>query len=392
MASHDLRLLNALLTGGLFIAWLVGLGLLIWGHRRIYPPLAETPMPSSALDSLPTLSILVPACNEAGTIVRAMRSLLALRYPCFEVIAVDDRSTDETGAILERLAADDARLRVLHVTQLPPGWLGKNHALQAAADEAKGEWLLFTDADVVFAPDALRRAVAYACLHRIDHLAVSPRCETRGFWEKLFVSYFGLMFSFRVRPWEVADPKKSAHVGLGAFNLVRASAYRQIGGHRALPMEVIDDVKLGKVLKRGGFRAALLDGGGMLSVRWVVGLRGVLNSVDKNAFAGFDYKPLPMLASVFGLALTTLYPPIALFLLSGPARWLAVGTLLAMMLGAQMMRRVASAGAWYGLAYPLASLILIFIILRSAFRAYRQGGVVWRGTLYPLDELKKGVV
>jgi glycosyltransferase involved in cell wall biosynthesis len=387
-----LRLLNILLTGGLLAAWLIGLSALAWGYRRFYPPLAETPIPSAALESLPTLSILVPACNEAGTVEPALRSLLALRYPCFEVIAVDDRSTDATGAILERLAVEDARLRVLHVTRLPSGWLGKNHALQAAADEAQGDWLLFTDADVVFAPDALRRAVAYACLHRIDHLAVSPRCETHGFWEKLFVSYFGLMFTLRVRPWEVADPKKSAHVGLGAFNLVRASAYRQIGGHRALPMEVIDDVKLGKVLKRSGFRAALLDGGGLLSVRWVVGLRGVLNSVDKNAFAGFDYKPLPMLASVFGLALTSLYPLIALFLLPWPARWLAVGTLAAMMLGAQMMRRVTSAGGWYGLAYPLAALILDFIILRSAFRAYRQGGVIWRGTLYPLDELRKGVV
>lgn len=385
------RLLLSLLTGGILLAWLLGIALLIHGRQHYRSLVDVQPVPDDPA-SLPSLSILVPACNEAETVERAMQSLLALDYPSLEVIAVDDRSSDATGAILDRLAADCPRLRVIHNTTLPPGWLGKNHALQVASEAATGDWLLFTDADVVFRPDALSRAVAYAHHRCLDHLVVSPRCETHGFWERLFVSYFGLMFSFWVRPWEVADPKKTAYVGLGVFNLVRAEAYRQFGGHRALPMEVADDTKLGKVLKRHGFRAEILEGSALMSVRWVIGLRGVIDGLTKNSFAGFDFNPFKMLAGVSGLVVTSLVPFAALFLPFGPARAMAASTLLTMTAGAAAMRRVTQASAWYGLAYPLACVIFIYIILRSTWRAYRQHGIVWRGTLYPLEELKRGVV
>ncbi|HLV81762.1 MAG TPA: glycosyltransferase family 2 protein, partial [Chthonomonadaceae bacterium] len=315
-----------------------------------------------------------------------------LAYPCYEIIAVDDRSTDATGAILDRLAALDPRLRVLHIKELPPGWLGKNHALQVASDAAAGEWLLFTDADVVFAPEALRRAVAYAHTRGVDHLVLSPSCETHGFWERLMVSYFGIMFSFRVRPWAVSRPGSPAHVGLGVFNLVRAAAYRQAGGHRALRLDVTDDVKLGKVLKRSGFRQEILEGSGLLFVRWVVGLQGMIEGLSKNAFAGFDFRFWAMLRGVGSIALVSLCPVVALFLPSAPARLLGAGTLLLMVAGAAAMRRTTQAAAGYGLAYPVAGLILIYIILRSTWRAYRQNGIVWRGTLYPLEALRKGVV
>jgi glycosyltransferase involved in cell wall biosynthesis len=390
-AARFWRILTFLLTGGTLLFWAFGILLLVLG-RRLYNRLTDVRFTASELESLPMLSVLVPACNEETTIEPAMRSLLALDYPHFEIIAVNDRSTDATGAILDRLAAADPHLRVCHVTELPPGWLGKNHALQVASEEAKGEWLLFTDADVVFAPDTMRRAVAYACTRDIDHLVVSPRCETHSFWERLFVSYFGLMFSFKVRPWDVADPRKSAYVGLGAFNLVRAAAYRQFGGHRALPMEVADDMKLGKVVKTHGFRQALLEGGDKVSVRWVIGLRGIIDGLTKNAFAGFEFRLTGALGACVGLALTAIYPVVALFLTPWPTRLMAAATLLMMAWGAGVMRRVSEASAWYGLAYPLASLIFVYIILRSAWRTYRQKGILWRGTLYPLDELKKGVV
>ncbi|HZT43892.1 MAG TPA: glycosyltransferase family 2 protein [Chthonomonadaceae bacterium] len=388
---HGWGLLHVLLSGTAFLAWLVFLGLLV-GFRYRYPLLAEVPFAPEEMASLPTLSILVPACNEEQTIERAMCSLLDLAYPCFEIIAIDDRSTDGTGAILDRMAALEPRLRVLHIKELPPGWLGKNHALQVASDEAAGEWLLFTDADVVFAPEALRRAVAYAHTRDIDHLVLSPSCETHGFWERLMVSYFGIMFSFRVRPWAVSSPRSTAYVGLGVFNLVRAAAYRQAGGHRALKLDVTDDTKLGKVLKRSGFRQKILEGSDLLSVRWVIGLRGMIEGLAKNAFAGFDFRFWTMVRGIGSLALVTLYPVVALLLPFWPTRLLAAGTFLLMAAGAATMRRVTQARAWYGLAYPLAGLVLIYIILRSTWRAYRQNGIVWRGTLYPLEELKKGVV
>jgi glycosyltransferase involved in cell wall biosynthesis len=385
------RQAHTLLSLTVLLLWSVSVSLLIRG-RRFYRSLSEIPFTPDEMEPMPRLSILVPACNEGDTVERAMRSLLAIDYPDLEIIAINDRSTDDTGAILDRLAATDSRLRVLHITDLPHGWLGKNHAMQVAGEEATGKWLLFTDADVVFAPDTLRRAMAYVCTRDIDHLVLSPRCETHDFWERLFVSYFGLMFSFRTRPWEVANPKSEAYVGLGAFNMVRATAYRQFGGHRALPMEVLDDSKLGKVVKRAGFRQELLDGGDLVSVRWVVGLHGVINGMTKNAFAGFEFKLLYEFGAILLLAYTALYPVAGLFLPGWPTRLMALVTLVVMVIAAGVMRRITEANRWYGLGYPLAALILIYIILRSTWRTYRQQGIIWRGTLYPLDELRKGVV
>jgi glycosyltransferase involved in cell wall biosynthesis len=385
------RLIHLALSLGALVIWAVALGLLVWG-RKFYRQLSSIFFTKEEMEHLPTLSILVPACNEEATIERAMRSLLALDYPCFEIVAVNDRSTDATGFILEQLAKEDPRLRVFHVDRLPMGWLGKNHALHVASAQAKGEWLLFTDADVVYAPQTLRKAVAYARRRQIDHLVLAPRCETHDFWERLFVSYFSLMFSFRTRPWALADARSSAYVGLGAFNLVRAEAYRRFGGHKALAMEVIDDVKLGKMIRAYGFRSALMQGSDLISVRWVVGLRGIVDGLTKNAFAGFDFNlPLTFGSSLL-LIYIALYPLLALLLPGHLTHLLGLGSLIAMMLGARTTSAVSGAGPEYGLGYPLAALLLVYVILRSTWWTYRQNGVVWRGTLYPLDELRRGVV
>ncbi|HEV2471819.1 MAG TPA: glycosyltransferase family 2 protein [Chthonomonadales bacterium] len=383
--------LHYLISLAVLVVWVAGMLLLVRG-RHAYRSIVQIPLSGAPDMALPSLSILVPACNEAATIGPAMRSLLALDYLNLEIIAVDDRSSDGTGEILDCIAAQDSRLSVIHVTSLPDGWLGKSHALQLAGEAAGGEWLLLTDADVVFQPRSVRRAVEYSVARQIDHLVLAPRCETHGFWEKLFISYFGLMFSFRIRPWDVADPRKRAYVGLGAFNLVRASAYRAFGGHRALPMEVADDTKLGKVVKRAGFRQEILDGSEALSVRWVVGLRGAVAGLEKNAFAGFDFKLPNLLAAVAALAVTGTYPVIGLLTPGPQTRAMAAASLLLMMWGAGVMRRVSGGSFWYGLAFPLGSIVFVYIILRSVWRAYRLNGVHWRGTHYPLEQLRRGVV
>ena len=387
-AVHDFQVG---LTGAVLAVWLVSLVLLVAGRRR-YLPLADMGIRIDQPDRLPMLSVIVPACNEAAAIERAMSSLLSLDYPNLEIIAVNDRSTDATGEILDRLAAANPLMRVIHIDRLPPGWLGKNHALQAASEQARGEWLLFTDADVVLDRQCMLKAVSYAVSRKIDHLVLSPECETRGFWERLFVSYFGLMFCFKIRPWDVSDRQKSAYVGLGAFNMVRAAAYHHFGGHRALPMEVADDMKLGKVMKRNGFSQELLDGRELVSVRWVIGLRGIVEGLTKNAFAGLEFRLSIAMGAVVALAVMSLYPVAAIATGPSTARMFAAANLGIMVLGAAAMRKLSGAGGRYGLAYPLASLILIYIVLRSTWRAYRQDGILWRGTLYPLDELRRGVV
>src|SRR5215218_1760725 len=165
------------------------------------------------LGDVPPLSIVVAARNEARGIEQAMRSLLSQDAPRLEVVAVDDRSDDATGAILDRFAEGEPRLRVVHVADLPPGWLGKNHALWLGAERAGGELLLFTDADVVMAPDTLRRAAAMMAAGGIDHLPAGMHVDMPGWLLKTFGVFFGLMFTVFSRPWKARDPRSRSHVG-----------------------------------------------------------------------------------------------------------------------------------------------------------------------------------
>src|SRR5262249_25363516 len=159
----------------------------------------------------------------------AMRSLLALDYPNLEIIGVDDRSRDRTGEVLDRLARDDERLTVVHIDELPAGWLGKCHALHVGASRARGEYLLFTDRDVIFARQALRPAVAYVADRRLDHLCLNPTLIAGGFWERALVACFGMLFFAAFRPWLIPTRFRGAYCGIGAFNLVRSDVYRAVG-------------------------------------------------------------------------------------------------------------------------------------------------------------------
>ena len=181
----------------------------------------------------PSVSIVVSALNEAHTIEPALQSLLALDYPWLEVVAINDRSSDATGAILDRLQQTDARLKVLHIEALPAGWLGKNHALQRGAEIATGEYVLFTDADVHFEARALRQAVGYCVRHGLDHLVVLAEFTVRSNLLAALLSSVYWFFFIKHPPWRVRQSPR-VHIGMGAFNLVRTAPYRQAGeGARA---------------------------------------------------------------------------------------------------------------------------------------------------------------
>src|SRR6266511_4835590 len=251
----------------------------------------STPAASSRHGTITLIRGAGPGRDEAAGVERAMRSLLAQDGVELEVVAVDDRSSDGTGAILDGLAAADPRLAVLHVRALPDGWLGKNHACHAGAGRAQGDWLLFTDADVVFAPEALRRAVDAARAHGLGHLAVPPRLVAPGFLERAFVSAFAALLAPLVRIADLRRPGTRAYFGVGAFNLVRRDAYARSGGHLRLPLEVVDDLKLGLLLRRSGVAQGVARSDGLVEVRWHEGfVRSVLGLV-KNAFAALEYRP-----------------------------------------------------------------------------------------------------
>lgn len=369
-----------------FLFWAPSAVEMALGYLRV--PLLEKvdPLPEA---ECPRLSIVVPACNEEETIEPAMRSLLRLDYPGLEIIAVNDRSTDHTGAILARLASEDSRLRVIDLKSLPDGWLGKNHALQVGSDAAAGEWLLFTDADVVYAPDALRRVMALALARGCDHLVAMPRLLLHGFGERAFVSFFMVIFSFRFRTWQASWRSGWGYVGVGAFNLVRAASYREMGGHHALRLEVGDDIKLGKLLKRHGCRQLMADAGELIRVRWVVGLRGAVHGLSKNAFAGVGYSWPAAVSSSLLMIWGCVWPYAGLFFGSVADRLLCAAAVLSTLLAAWTLRREHGASPLYALTWPAAALLFAYIIVRSGVLATRQRGIYWRGTFYRLDELKR---
>ena len=341
------------------------------------------------------VSIIVPARNEAEKIAEPLAQLLNLEYENYEVIAVNDRSTDRTGEIMDQIAESAAahnRLKVIHVGELPPAWLGKTHAMWRAAQQATGDWLLFTDADVFLQPETLRRALAYAESAQADHVVVFPQMIMKHAGEKMMIAFFQTLFVFGHRPWKVADPKTKDHMGVGAFNLVRRSVYDAVGTYRALRLEVVDDMKLGKVVKNAGYAQRVAFGGGLVSIHWAQGVFGVVNNLTKNFFAVLSFQWWRALLSSFGLVFLNLCPFLGIWLAHGWAKVPYAVALLCMFGIYAGMSMKSSIPPYYFLLHPISTTLFAYTVLRSMVLTLGRGGVVWRGTFYPLEELRKGLV
>ena len=369
-------------TAALFLATL---GVLARARGKLRPLGIVQPLPQG---ELPLVSIVLGARDEERNIGEAMASMLAQDYPRLELVVVDDRSTDRTGEILDALAAADPRLRVVHVRELPKGWLGKCHALHTGAAEARGELILFTDADIVMKPDTLRRAASYVERERLDHLTMAPRVEMPGFLLQAFGVFFGICFLLFTRPWKARDPRSASHIGIGAFNLVRASSYRAIGTHRAIAMRPDDDMKLGKLMKKRGMTQDFLVGVDFISVEWYRTVPEAVRGLRKNGFAGLDYR----LSMVFFTTLMQLacfiFPFAALFATTGPTRLLNALTVVLTLAIFGGAAREQLAPWWGGVAMPVVSLLFIVVVWNATLYALIHRGIEWRGTHYPLDELK----
>jgi hypothetical protein len=366
-------------------AVLVCLGLLALGRMR------TRRMREVALEELqawPSVSLVVPARNEELYIEKAVRSLTRLDYPRLEITIIDDRSTDHTGAILDSLAAEFPQLNVVHVTELPAGWLGKNHAMQLGADRSAGEWLLFTDADIVYEATTLRRAILYVRQHQIDHLSAWPVIHAPTWLLSVFMTTFAIYLFLFVRLWSIRNPKSTAHIGVGAFNLVRTDVYRAVGGHERIRLRPDDDLKLGKIIKLAGNRQDLIDATDFLSLEMYRSVGELVRALEKNAYSGSDYNiPLTVATSLLSI-LWNVWPFVAVFVLSGPARWIYLSVCLglwAMALGCARSLRTPLSCA---LAFPIGVLMFVFILLRTMLLNHYQGGIQWRDTHYPLAELR----
>ncbi len=353
----------------------------------------------------PRVSIIVPARNEEDTIEQALNTLFALDYENYEVIVVNDRSTDRTGEIVERMEKSPRpsgawtghphftpALLVIHHRELPDGWLGKTHAMWTAANQATGDWLLFTDADVLFKPDSLRRALAYAESVPADHVVLFPRMIMKRPGEYMMIAFFQTMFMFGHRPWKVADPSTDDHMGVGAFNLVRRRVYDAVGTYEALRMEVLDDMKLGKVVKNAGFAQRNVFGGDLISIRWAHGAMGIVNNLTKNFFAVLSFQWWRTVISAFGLAFLNFGPFLGVWLAHGWARVpyaVALGSMFLIYIGMSWRSAVPP---YYFLLHPVSTALFIYTLLRSMVLTLWNDGIEWRGTKYPLEELRKGMV
>ena len=386
--------------------WIAGsiLGL-VWSWRLAdaalgMPKIADVSRPEwdrkpATPDGNPRVSIIVPARDEEADIADALTRLLTLDYDNYEVIAVDDRSTDRTGEIIDRIAASakaHGRLKVIHINSLPAGWLGKTHAMWTAAKQASGDWLLFTDADVLFKPDSLRRALAYAEAEPADHVVLLPRMIMKRPGEKMMIAFFQTLFVFGHRPWKVADPKAKDHMGMGAFNLVRRRVYDAIGSYERLRMEVLDDMKLGKVVKNAGYAQRNVFGEDLISVRWARGAMGVVRNLTKNFFAIMSFQWPRLLLSCFALAFLNLLPFLGIWLAHGWARLPYAVALASMFLIYVGVSRKSAVPSYYFVLHPVSTALFVYTMLLSMILTLSRGGVVWRGTKYPLEELRRGLV
>lgn len=355
--------------------------------RHPTPRLADRPE-AEPPGGWPSLSMIFAARDEAAGVGPAVRSMLSQDYPNLSVVAVDDRSTDATGAILLQCAAEDDRLQVVRVEDLPTGWLGKNHALHEAAGTSRADWYLFTDADVVFAPGSLRKALAEAVAGGADHMVATPDIATGTAGERLFLTCFVPLFGIHSPPWRVVDPDQPTFFGVGAFNLVRAEPFRAVGGFQRISMSVDDDMRLGQALKVAGYRARVVSGAGLISVRWQVGFGGMIRGLEKNFFAGLNFRIGRALAALAGIAVLGIAPYVGLGVGPWWARLVCAGAVTAI---AWILTRAGGQGGvdWrWTPALPLASIAVGCALARSTWMTLRRGGIRWRDRTYPLTQLR----
>lgn len=341
-----------------------------------------------ATGSLPRISLIVAGCNEERNVEKAMRSLLAQDYPNLELIAVDDRSTDSTGAILDRIASQEQRLKVIHIRELPKGWLGKCNALYVGSQKATGDWLIFADADIVMDSTTLSRAMGHVLKNGFDHLAIAPKIVMDGFLVNCFVTFFGVAFTSYFKPWKARDPKSNKYMGIGAFNMVRAEVYQKVSGHKPIAMRPDDDMMFGKLVKMNGFRQEVVFGGELMHVEWYSSYRELVGGLMKNAFSGTDYRVWMVAAATVVHATLSLWPFAALFLTSGIVWWLNFAIVMVLLAGAMDCAKFFGSAAWRGIFYPIGCLLFLYIVWRATFLTLWNDGIHWRGTHYSLKELK----
>lgn len=341
---------------------------------------------------LPKLSIIFSALNEKQSIARSLESILHLDYPNLEIIAINDRSTDGTDIILENYAKIYENLHIIHVKYLPENWLGKNHALQLGSQKAMGDWLLFTDADVIMKNPLLVKAMSFAIHNELDHLTIYEQHLHKPFLLKILSLGSYITYAMAMKPWRIRYPWSNKHLGHGAFNLVKKSVYQESGGHRAIALECLDDVRLGKLLKSHGFRQDTVDAKDLIGREWYSSLKEMIHGLSKNGFAFFDYKLWKITRDVTLALLYYIWPIVAIFFFRGCIFWMNMCNIMIMFYLNMFIANKFRLPKILALFYPLSIAILIYTLCYSVYLTYKNNGIIWRDTHYLLQTLRSKVI
>jgi glycosyltransferase involved in cell wall biosynthesis len=344
-------------------------------------------LPLTPTQNRPRVSVIFAARDEADRVENTVRHLLAQQGVDLEIIAVDDRSRDQTAEILKKLSQEDPRVRPKRVDLLPEDWLGKCHACHTGASSATGEWLLFTDADCWLKPDVLTRAIAVAERERVQHITLTPGVSART----IPAEGWHIAFLITVADWieRTNRDHPRGYLGVGAFNLVRADTYRKFGGHETLRLTVVDDVKLGKLVRKVGARTRAFIGGDDVECHWGVTVRHIIKIMEKNYFAAIDYR------TAVGLFLGPVLTVLWAFCLIGPFTGTFLGfaaglALLSCIIPGLVLTQRLRWKSRAAFATPFVFPALFYAIFRSTVITLKQGGIRWRDTFYPLDKLRAG--
>jgi glycosyltransferase involved in cell wall biosynthesis len=377
----------------LAVAWLVHAIFVVRGMSTL-PDVTGNAARDSFTKDDGQITVIVPARDEEASIQNTLRSLLASTGVRLQIIAVNDRSTDATGQRMDFVAAEAEAaggvhtLTVLHITELPGGWLGKPHAMAIAARQARSPWLLFTDGDVIFHPRALEIALREAEARHANHLVLVPTVILKNATETAMLATMNMISQGMVRLWKVSDPRARDFIGVGGFNLICRDVYEQLGGFEALRMEVLDDLRLGWMVKRAGYRQCIIVGRDLVRLRWLHGAFSVICLAEKNGFAAYHYRVALTLLASLGLFTLAVLPLIAI----AEGGWPLVAGLVAYIAVALTFwgnRKITPAPPWLAVLYAPATLVVLFALLRSMTLALARQGIDWRGTRYALNELRR---
>jgi len=376
------------------VFFVIGLFIIYWLHTQYHLDIIvePTPPPSPA----PLISICIPARNEERNIGRCVQAALAQDYPNFEIIVLDDRSTDATAEILRQLAAQNDKLRVLHGSDLPPGWAGKPHALHQAAKSARGEWLCFVDADTFLAPQAISSCYAKAIETQADLFTIMTRQIMGTFWEKVVMPLVMTALSVGFSPRKVNDPKRRDAIANGQFIMIKRTIYDAIGGHESVKDQIVEDKAISEKVKWGGYRLVVANGMQFAQTRMYTSLPSMWEGWTKNIYLGLRDHPSLILLGTFGAMLSLiaalfmpLWPVLGLLWFLNGGGWMAIGVIIkslivwgALLFARGMTARGMGISVWYAFTTPLGAGVFAAMMLTSAWKVLSGKGVTWKGRTY----------